>query len=1558
MQIASDALKWEISADSIRVRFPLDVSIRNALVIDQKKDTMIVAQKFDAIVHALPLLEKRISVERATLSHGKYYMLSKDSTMRLRVRVDTCSITDTYVDLAQNMVKANRGYLNGGDVRLYFDPYKASKGKSDSIKSPGWRVDARELTVKNIHYNMSMRPIIDEIDAQIGIATLREGKVDTERCFVKADYLSVDGVDASYYTPTAEWLASYVAPKKILTKWDSIPSPDWTVSGKRVELRHANALYAVRNAKPRQGLDMDYIQGFDMGFTVDDFYNKAMAVRVPIKELYARERCGVRINSLSGVFEMDSLNMSVENAQALTDHSSIKINSARTQMEMFLDRSKRERAQFKVDGVAHVAKADIDMLFPALREYTQYLGMHSTVGVQADMNGTLCHIDLGYGDVSISDCGHLSMRGDLSNVVTPLSMSGHLEIKGMMSNLNRFKSLILNKEMQQSLNIPTLECEGSVNFNGKQYATLMQVQTAGGEIRLDGSIDLNNEIYSADITLEDVDLKQILGSGQFGNTSLKLRADGTHFNPLSIGGRLNADIEIGQTMIGDYTYRDIVAGGSIQDNHLTFDINSDNPYLSLLANGDGEIKGSAYDFSLNTDIKELNLKELGAVNVPCKVQGSFLSSGTFDVTKDYYNLSASIDNLNALYDNSDLSTNRIRLDLLSQNDSTNIKLNERDLSMTFNSGFSLRSFTSHLANIGEEFSRQMQTKRYNYEELNKTIPGFELQLQAQEDNMLARYLKGQNYGFRSLDIKLAKDSILHGHSIALGVKKADMCIDTLALDLSQEENYLSYNLHCSMLDGKYDGFAYTDISGLYGDDFVTAMAKVRNRESKIRYLLGVDCTMMDSNQARVTFFPDKPVIAFEQWQFHKNRNFFVYTFNPKHLSANFNLVNEDASIQLVTSDGTDGNERGLNLFIDNLNLEKWTTISPFVPNISGLLYVKSNLNKTEDVLCLDGNVAIRDFVYEKQYIGNMAAGFDIDYNKEASENRVDASVYFNGYKSLSANGHLEDQSANLPLAVNLNLDHFPLSTVNAVVFKDGFIALDGYMKGDITLGKTDGKYILNGYLEPDSARFSLPSFGSYLNISSDKITVKDNLFSFNNVNIRGERGDAATLKGNFDMRNFNNIYLNFALKGSNVNIINSKRKHKDQIFGQGYADIEATAKGRLSLMDVNVKMSVLENTSATYVMPEDVATLADNNATKEMIKFVQFNDTIAHDSIPHQSETFNMNFNADINIRSGAEMTVYLNRSGKNRAYTKPTGHLYYTLDNLGNSKMTGRLDLSDGYARYSLPIVGEKQFTLANSYINFLSDITDPYLNINATCKQSAMVILDSSSPQRVEFDIKANITNKLSQMNIQLDLDANNSTLQSELQGLSLSQRQSKAIGLMLYNTYNSDNNSTTETDTNNLLYGVLASQISNLTSKFVSGVDISFGINQYENSTTNTSSMNYSYKISKSILNNRLKMSIGGSYDTSLAQTQVAQSLFGNISIEYLLNTSGSMSLRVYNRYDNNNIFNELVNETGVGFTIKRKLLRLNHLFWFPKRRKKFLEKLPTESVGTTTKTSEKD
>lgn len=127
-----------------------------------------------------------------------------------------------------------------------------------------------------------MPPTIDTLSAHIGNAILESGLVDTGTRRIKASLLSVSGVDATYLTSPA---TSQNA------KADSIPldsstlSDDemWVITADSVRLHAKNAVYAATGAHPMPGLDFNYLQAKDIEIAVADFYNKGVAIRVPLK---------------------------------------------------------------------------------------------------------------------------------------------------------------------------------------------------------------------------------------------------------------------------------------------------------------------------------------------------------------------------------------------------------------------------------------------------------------------------------------------------------------------------------------------------------------------------------------------------------------------------------------------------------------------------------------------------------------------------------------------------------------------------------------------------------------------------------------------------------------------------------------------------------------------------------------------------------------------------------------------------------------------------------------------------------------------------------------------------------------------------------------------------------------------------------------------------------------------------------------------------------------------------------------------------------------------------
>ena len=97
-------------------------------------------------------------------------------------------------------------------------------------------------------------------------------------------------------------------------------------------------------------------------------------------------------------------------------------------------------------------------------------------------------------------------------------------------------------------------------------------------------------------------------------------------------------------------------------------------------------------------------------------------------------------------------------------------------------------------------------------------------------------------------------------------------------------------------------------------------------------------------------------------------------------------------------------------------------------------------------------------------------------------------------------------------------------------------------------------------------------------------------------------------------------------------------------------------------------------------------------------------------------------------------------------------------------------------------------------------------------------------------------------------------------------------------------------------------------------------------------------YSYKVSKSLFNDRFKFNVGGNYTTDAnADENLTQNLISDISIEYMLNKNGSMYVKIFRHAGFESILEGEVIQTGVGFTYRRRLDSLRQMFWFmlPKR-----------------------
>jgi len=121
------------------------------------------------------------------------------------------------------------------------------------------------------------------------------------------------------------------------------------------------------------------------------------------------------------------------------------------------------------------------------------------------------------------------------------------------------------------------------------------------------------------------------------------------------------------------------------------------------------------------------------------------------------------------------------------------------------------------------------------------------------------------------------------------------------------------------------------------------------------------------------------------------------------------------------------------------------------------------------------------------------------------------------------------------------------------------------------------------------------------------------------------------------------------------------------------------------------------------------------------------------------------------------------------------------------------------------------------------------------------------------------------------------------------------------------------------------ILSSQLNQLTKSTIKGVDISFGLDTYDQSSqdgSNTTTTSLSYDVRKSLLNNRAQIEVSGRFNDDNKPAGGADHSMNNVSFEYQLDSAASKYLKVYNEHTYDDVFEGEVIKTGMGFTYRKR------------------------------------
>lgn len=1553
----------DIRIDQLRLQWPLKISLDGVMVVPAPGDTMVIARRVSLQVEPLPLLAMDMRVQ-GEMEGIRYRMGTPDSIMYINADINSFKLNPSNYNLRSQRINISTATLNGGDVVLLINGTDTTAVPPADTASMALVINAHELILRNINYRMSMLPTIDTLGINIPSAKLMDGTVDMSTSRMHAVLLQVDSIAATCLTPTAEYLAAHPIDSTAVAA-DSLSSGStmWTITGDALRLTAKNAIYGMRGAVPQPGLDMNYLQVSDVSIDVDSFYNRGMSITLPLKRLHAQERCGLKVDA-SGTFALDSAGMRAKGFDIATIFSSIKFDAFMGMGDMASDPS----LPIAFDGTAKIGLPDIEMIMPAMKPILAGVPRYNDINLNAKATGTIGHLNIDRMDMAMPNYMSLAMRGNVVNVMNPEHIGGHLTLNGELMDVNFIKPTLMEARMANQVNIPPTKITGNVDMNNGAYDGTLKVVTGDGQMALDGQWNGRMESYVADLNITRFPVMSFMPELGVGDISARMTVDGKGYNPFSRITRISADVDVISAEYMKVRYTDMKLWAKLDTGYVDAGIISMNRDADFDISVEGRLDQSEiFDLTFEGEVRTLDLL---ALNLSDSVMnGSFTMDGRAKVApaKSLYDVDMTIATFDWTMPGAELSTPAIDITLNANDSSLKASVVNESLTADLAAPCPLDSLTTRLSNAMTLLGHHIQQKRIVVDSLQRALPPFALDIRSGRQSIVADYLAASKTSVNDYSLRLLNDSLISIQADAHGIIANTTRIDTVSFSALQHGKYLVFHGGMNNRPGTFDEFAHVKLSGFIAEENISAFVNQSNIKNETGFKIGFNFTANDS-LLTLRLTPLKPVIGYKTWTLNSD-NFISYNIPQKHLDGNLQLANGDSHLKIYTehnheSDSIADGEEDVIISASGIELADWLSLSPFAPPIQGTVGadMRINWNPSTASLSGNGNMNLDNLYYGSERVGSFLFDLGLTTNKNGVM-KASAALMVDSLKVITAVGSLNDSTSATPFNLDFSMIHFPLGIVNPFLPPD-MATLHGMLNGQMDITGTLIEPVFNGYLDFDSTSVVVDMIGSALTFSEEKIPVDSNIVRFNNYAITGKNANPLLVNGTVDINELTSPQIDLSMKANDMQIINSSRGKGADVYGRAFVDVDASVKGNMEFMRVNAYLDLLEGSNVTYVMSTVSSGMGSLSATDDdMVRFVQFNDTAAvmqPDTIANSGLALMLD--AQLVISQGSTINVDITTNGHDKAQIQGSGDLTFAMSPFSDMRLTGRYTIDKGFVRYTPPVLSQKLFNFeSGSYIAFNGDMFNPILNIKAQDEVKANVTEEGQNSRIVNFIVSLSVTNSLQDMDVAFDLSTNDDiTVQNELQAMSQNQRANQAMNMLLYNVYTGPGTKGSNL-AGNPLYAFLASQLNTWAANTIKGVDISFGIDQYdrtyEGATSTTTS--YSYQVSKSLFNDRVKIVVGGNYTTDAnTDENFSQNLINDISFEYMLNRSGSMYMRLFRHVGYESILEGEVTQTGVGFVYKRKIRRISDLFKFlPRRREENDIKVPTPTETPNDEKSEK-
>lgn len=660
------------------------------------------------------------------------------------------------------------------------------------------------------------------------------------------------------------------------------------------------------------------------------------------------------------------------------------------------------------------------------------------------------------------------------------------------------------------------------------------------------------------------------------------------------------------------------------------------------------------------------------------------------------------------------------------------------------------------------------------------------------------------------------------------------------------------------------------------------------------------------------------------------REFLTWDKTSETLYANLDLHFNESYIGFKGKN-TDTLELDIRNF--GLNLLKIPGIDKFIPDGSvdlGVIYTHTDEHHA------DINVQVHQMKWEN---------FGLDLMSVNGELTVDTTGNFNGDFQLTADDSLSIQvemaSNNAENEFELRSSFSKLSFLLFEPFISDFVNnLHGTSDGTVLINSKNDKLTLNGEIGFNNFGLKVIPLETSLAIADSRIRIIENQFIFNDFTVFDSLKRPLKVNGNIIFENTENIWADLMVETDKINLMNITEKDNAAFFGSVFINSALNIKGSVFSPSIKGKIELEEGTNLTYQLIQDLsvpgsqtdvvfATITDS-LTVLYPDSLQLNTTSA---MPDIETTIGINpksiFNVKVSDIFGIDITV------------GGDGLLNYNILPNNTMSLNGVYEIKTGECKLKITGWPLKNFAITpGSMLQWDGSIENPVLNLQASTrvKGSYFNPIDNKS-RAVEFTVSMQMTNKLSELQIQFSIQSPDQYITSIINSFSDDEKMRQAINLLIFETIDIPGIERSGDYISSQINSFWESQLNSLSRSTLKNTNLSFGIDSYNQTTEsgNQERTSFTYEMEHRFLNNRATVRLSGKLNDYSEDVYQTNSIFENFIFEYALDPDNTKNLKLYQKRDYEDMLEGEVIKYGAGFLYRKNYPRLKDIWQRDKKQK---------------------